>query len=106
MAGEFDLHQLLAGPVIAMNDAQADAAASFYEIFDQFAFEPAQTAAPGAEPAPRQLRMISFVAERATAEGIERRRISMPLLQMIPIGGIGIDSAKIQFSLAVNAEPP
>jgi len=106
MAGEFDLHQLLAGPIIAMNDAQADAAASFYEVFDQFAFEPAQQAAGGAEPEPRRLRMISFVAERATAEGIERRQISMPLLQMIPIGGIGIDSARIQFSLAVNAEPP
>ena len=106
MAGEFDLHQLLAGPIIAMNDAQADAAASFYEVFDQFAFEPAQQAAHGAEPEPRRLRMISFIAERATADGIERRQISMPLLQMIPIGGIGIDSAKIQFSLAVNAEPP
>jgi hypothetical protein len=105
MAGEFDLHQLLAGPVIAMNDAQADAAASFYELFDQFAFEPAE-AARAAEPAPRRLRMISFVAERATAEGVERRQISMPLLQMIPIGGVAIDSAKIQFSLAVNAEAP
>jgi hypothetical protein len=105
MAGEVDLHRLLAGPVIAMNDAQADAAASFYEMFDRFAFEPAETAARGAEPAPRQLRMISFVAERATPEGIERRQISMPLLQMIPIAGVAIDSAKIQFSLAVNAEP-
>lgn len=105
MAGEFDLHLLLAGPVIAMNDAQADAAASFYELFEQFAFEPAEAASRGAEPAARRLRMISFLAERATPSGIERRQISMPLLQMIPIGGVAIDSAKIQFSLAVNAEP-
>lgn len=106
MAGEFDLHQLLAGPIVAMNDAQADAAASFYELFEQFAFEPQDTAARGGAPEARSLRMISFVAERATAGGIERRQISMPLLQMIPIGGIAIDSAKIEFSLAVNAEPP
>lgn len=103
MAGEFDLHQLLAGPIIAMNDAQADAAASFYELFDQFAFEPPGEAALADEP--RRLRTISFVAERATTEGLERRQISMPLLQMIPIGGIGIDTARIQFSLALNAEP-
>ena len=103
MAGEFDLHQLLAGPIIAMNDAQADAAASFYELFDQFAFEPPVEAARSDEP--RRLRTISFVAERATPEGLERRQISMPLLQMLPIGGIGIETAKIQFSLALNAEP-
>jgi hypothetical protein len=103
MAGEFDLHQLLAGPIIAMNDAQADAAASFYELFDQFAFEPAAATALADEP--RRLRTISFVAERATSEGLERRQISMPLLQLIPIGGVGIDTARIQFSLALNAEP-
>jgi len=101
MAGDFDLHQLLAGPIIAMNDAQGAAAASFYELFEQFAFEAADPAAAQ----PRQLRMLDFVAERATAEGIERRHISLPLLQMIPIGGVGIESAKIEFTLAVNAEP-
>lgn len=103
MAGEFDLHHLLAGPIIAMNDAQADAAASFYELFDQFAFEPHADGSTAGEP--RRLRTISFIAERATAEGIERRQISMPLLQMIPIGGVAIDSAKMQFALALNAEP-
>lgn len=105
MAGDFDLHHLLAGPVIAMNDAQADAAASFYDLFERFAFEPADRAARGAGDAPRRLRMISFLAERATPEGIERRRISMPLLQMIPIGGVAIDSAKIEFALSVTAGP-
>jgi hypothetical protein len=102
MAGEVDLNALLAGPIIAMNDAQADAAASFFELFEQFAFEPPVDGDPAA---PRRLRMISFVAERATAAGVERREISMPLLQMIPIGGVAIDSAKIQFSVALNAEP-
>jgi hypothetical protein len=105
MAGDFDLHQLLAGPIIAMNDAQSEAAGSFYEIFDQFAFEPTVEEAAGEAAPPRRLRMISFVAERSTPEGIERRQISMPLLQMIPIAGVTIDSAKIEFSLAVNAEP-
>lgn len=104
MAGDFDLHQLLAGPIIAMNDAQADAAASFYELFEQFAFDPASVAPDGAQE-PRRLKTISFIAERATPDGIERRQISMPLLQMLPIGGVAIDSARIQFSLAINAEP-
>lgn len=105
MAGEFDLHQLLAGPIIAMNDAQANAAASFYELFEQFAFETPGDSDDVVSSAARRLKMISFIAERAVEGRLERRQISIPLIQMIPMGGIGIDSAKIEFSLAVNAEP-
>jgi hypothetical protein len=104
VAGEVDLNALLAGPIIAMNDAQADAAASFFELFEQFAFEPPRADAGPSEP--RRLRMISFVAERAIASGVERREISMPLLQMIPIGGVAIDTARIQFSVALTADAP
>jgi hypothetical protein len=112
---QIHLNQLLAGPIIAMNDAQADAAASFYELFEAFAFEtqpPAVSdpdlalASVAAEPAARRLKMISFVAERRAPDGsLEKREISMPLLQMIPIGGIAIDSAKIEFSLAIDTAP-
>lgn len=109
MAGEFDLKQLLAAPVVAMNDAQADAAANFYDMLQAFAFEGPPPAANGAVAAvdagPRRLRMISFIAESADADGrLHRREISMPLIQLIPIGGVGIDSARIEFSLAVDVE--
>lgn len=104
MAGEFELRQLLAAPVVAMNDAQADAAATFVELLDQFAFE--EPASGEARGAPRSLRMIGFVAERAIAGGrVERREISMPLLQLIPLGGIGIDTARLEFTVALTAAP-
>lgn len=105
MAGSFELHQLLAGPVVAMNDAQAEAAARFYEIFERFAFEP-EAARTSAEASARHLRVISFVAERPRPDGgMERREISMPLLQMIPMAGVGIDAATLRFAVALTEEP-
>ncbi|HZF94735.1 MAG TPA: DUF2589 domain-containing protein [Allosphingosinicella sp.] len=104
MAGDFELHELIAAPILAFVEAQAEAAATFYDVLERFAFEEKQ---PGADAGgARRLRMIAFVAERAGADGtLERREIGIPLLQMIPLSGLGIDTARLQFAVALTAEP-
>ena len=117
MADEFDLSELIAAPIRALNEAEAAAASRFVELFLEYTLEAApdgmatrqvRTAAdaPGtaaqAPPLPR-LRQLSFEMHRADPDGqIRAHTLTVPLLQLLPFGGVSIDQATLHYGLALR----
>jgi hypothetical protein len=100
MADDFDFWKLIAGPIQAMNEAEAASAARFVDLMTEYAFEPGETA-----EAPRRLRELTFDMRRIGSNGqVETRRISIPLLQLLPLGGVSIGEATLKFGLSMRAE--
>lgn len=100
MADDFDFWKLIAGPIQAMNEAEAASAARFVDLMTEYAFEPGET-----PEAPRRLRELSFDMRRIGSNGqVETRRISIPLLQLLPLGGVSIGEATLKFGLSMRAE--
>jgi hypothetical protein len=121
MADEFDLSDLIAAPIRALNEAEAAAATRFLELLLDYALEhptedPAAAAArpaAGADaaqaeatPTPR-LRQFTFDMERVDPDGVTRtHRLSVPLFQLLPFGGVSIDQATLNYGVTLRAARP
>jgi hypothetical protein len=116
MTDQRELWQLLAAPISAVNEAEAANAVRFVELLTEYACveeaspnetpeAPSTTRDPG--PRPRRFRELAFEIERRNELGApERREIRIPLLQLIPVGGVSIERAKLSYALAVDALAP
>jgi hypothetical protein len=59
------------------------------------------------ETHPRRLRELTFEVEARDERGApERRRLRIPLFQLMPISGVSIERAKLSYALAVGTAPP
>ena len=106
MAEDYDFAELIAAPIKAANDAQADAAANFVEQLERFAFEPhGIDDATNVGGAPRELQQVKFQAQTGLDENGEsaKQEIAMPLLQLVPLSGLLIEDAKIEFECDLKA---
>lgn len=105
MSEDIDFYQLLAGPILAANEAQAGVAANFVEQVYHFAFADGGT---GTDTEGRDLRMVRFLADGGIDQNGRptKQEIAMPLLQLVPLSGLMIDNARIEFTCEVNAQPP
>jgi hypothetical protein len=110
MADDFDLWELIAAPIKAMNEAEAGSATRFVELLLDYALEPVPAADPKQKTvvapaaAPTKLREVSFQMRRPTAPGqTETREITLPLLQLVPIGGVSINEATLNYGLSMSA---
>ena len=116
MADDFDLWELIAAPISAMNEAEAGAAGRFVELLLDYAIEPPKAvdpskrssieaaAQPTATATPAKLREVSFETRRLNTQGqIETRRITLPLLQLMPIGGVSINEATLTYGFSMRA---
>lgn len=111
MADEFELWELIAAPIKAMNEAEAEGASRFVELFLDYALEqPEETPATArAAPAPAtdaRLREVAFEISRPGMDGESvPHRLSVPLMQMLPFGGVCIDQATLTYGLALSTGP-
>lgn len=96
---DFDLMELIAAPIIAMNEAESDNAVRFVELLQDFAF--IEDPVTGA----KKLQNLEFSFDRADADGqIRVQTVSIPLLQFMPIGGVSIDQATLNYALKLQPQ--
>jgi len=97
---DFGLEELIAAPIIAMNEAEAENAARYVELLDNYAFE---TAVKGG---PKKLSTLAFSYARIEADGTQSlQSVEIPLIQFLPISGVAIDQAKLNYALKLNPKP-
>ncbi len=94
---DFDLHELLAAPILAMNEAEAQNSARYVELLEEYAFEPAKAGGI------RKLSTLSFSYMRAEPDGTAQlQNVEIPLVQFLPISGVSIETAKLNYALKIN----
>lgn len=97
---DFGLEELIAAPIIAMNEAEAENAARYVELLDEYAFE---TSVKGG---PKKLSTLAFSYARVEADGTASlQSVEIPLIQFLPISGVAIDQAKLNYALKLNPKP-
>ena len=80
-----------------MNEAESQNAERFVELLEQVALEPAD---PDGH---RKLSVLAFSYERAEPDGTTTRQsVEVPILQLLPIGGISIEHARLNYALKVS----
>ena len=97
---DFGLEELIAAPIIAMNEAEAENAARYVELLDNYAFE---TSVQGG---PKKLSTLAFSYARIEPDGTPSlQSVEIPLIQFLPISGVAIDQAKLNYALKLNPKP-
>jgi len=97
---DFGLEELIAAPIIAMNEAEAENAARYVELLDNYAFE---TSVKGGL---KKLSTLAFSYARIEADGTASlQSVEIPLIQFLPISGVAIDQAKLNYALKLNPSP-
>jgi hypothetical protein len=92
---DFDLYELIAAPIIAMNEAEAQNAARYVDLLEDYAFED--------KDGQRKLSTLAFSYARAEADGTASlQSVEIPLIQFLPISGVAIDQAKLNYALKIN----
>lgn len=95
---DFDLHELISAPIIAMNEAEAENSARYVELLEAYAFDEAAD-----KSAPRTLSTLAFSYARAEPDGTASiQSVEIPLIQFLPISGIAIEQAKLNYALKIN----
>jgi hypothetical protein len=88
---------LIGGPLVAAIEAQASAAKSTADFILDVAYKPL---AEGADPnQARELQTVDFIYSRGT----EKASLSVPLLAIVPIPYIRIDTMSINFKANISA---
>ena len=96
---DFDLYELISAPIIAMNEAEAENSARYVELLQEYAFEKAEEGETG----PRKLSTLAFSYARAEPDGTASlQSVEIPLIQFLPISGIAIEEAKLNYALKIN----
>lgn len=94
---DFDLHELISAPIIAMNEAEAQNSARYVELLEDYAFE-----APDKDGR-RPLSTLAFSYARAEPDGTASlQNVEIPLIQFLPISGVAIEQAKLNYALKIN----
>jgi len=97
---DFGLEELIAAPIIAMNEAEAENAARYVELLDNYAFE------NSVKGGPKKLSTMAFSYARIEADGTQSlQSVEIPLIQFLPISGVAIDQAKLNYALKLNPKP-
>ncbi|MBN3940006.1 DUF2589 domain-containing protein [Nostoc sp. NMS9] len=92
--------ELIAGPLIATLSADFDAGAKFVEFFQKYGME--ETVVTGTEAPVRRLKMVTF----SYNQGGREYRVEVPLLSLIPLPLLQIDTAEFEFNIRVFTEVP
>ena len=94
---DFDLHELISAPIIAMNEAEAQNSARYVELLENYAFEDLDNSGT------RRLSTLAFSYARAEPDGTASlQSVEIPLIQFLPISGVAIDQAKLNYALKIN----
>jgi hypothetical protein len=97
---EFDLYELISAPIIAMNEAEAQNSERYVELLEAYAFDKAD------EKGQRGLSKLEFSYARVEADGTATlQSVEIPLIQFLPISGVAIESAKLNYALKINTAP-
>jgi hypothetical protein len=100
LLSQLPLGAIIGGPLKAAVDAQAAAAAACYEFIQKVGFEPGEGA-----NAPGRTRTVTFIYERQQTGGAEpsRLEITVPLLSIMPLPFIRIESLTVSFKASIGA---
>ena len=94
-----DLWKLVAGPIQAINEAEHNNALQFAELLSELAFD------SSSEEKSQKLRELSFKTTVTDELGTPQEQlVSIPLLQLVPIGGVTVDKAKLTYSLRARTD--
>ena len=94
---DFDLYELISAPIIAMNEAESQNSARYVELLEDYAFEKVD------ETGQRKLSKLAFSYARAEPDGTASlQTFEIPLIQFLPISGIAIETAKLNYALKIN----
>ncbi len=101
-----DFAQVIGAPLEAVIKAQASAAQVTTNFIEQTAFEKPETNADKAGP--RKLRVATFdygqmMGSKVRSAGADNLQIKVPLLTMIPIPFIRVDSMSINFNVSLHS---
>lgn len=95
---DFDLHELISAPIIAMNEAEAENSARYVELLEAYAFDAAEE-----KDGTRTLSTLAFSYARVEPDGTASlQSVEIPLIQFLPISGIAIEQAKLNYALKIN----
>jgi len=96
---DFDLMELISAPIIAMNEAESDNAARFVELLNEFAFRKNEDTGESV------LEKLKFSFDRVDPDGQTRtQNVEIPLIHFLPIGGIAIDQATLNYALKLDPQ--
>jgi hypothetical protein len=100
LLSQLPLGAIIGGPLKAAVDAQAAAAAACYEFIQKIGFEPGQAA-----DAPSKTRTVTFTYERHDAGNAApvHVEITVPILSIMPLPFIRIESLTVNFKAAIGA---
>lgn len=94
---DFNLHELISAPIIAMNEAEAQNSARYVELLEDYAFDTSE------KDGTKTLSTLAFSYARAEPDGTATlQSVEIPLIQFLPISGIAIDQAKLNYALKIN----
>lgn len=94
---DFNLHELISAPIIAMNEAEAQNSARYVELLDEYAFDTSE------KDGTKTLSTLAFSYARVEPDGTASlQSVEIPLIQFLPISGIAIDQAKLNYALKIN----
>ena len=97
---DFDLHELISAPIIAMNEAEAENSIRYVELLESYAFDAPKKA--GDAPS---LSTLAFTYARAEPDGTASlQSVEIPLIQFLPISGVAIDHATLNYALKINPQ--
>jgi hypothetical protein len=99
------LHELIGGPLLAIVEAEAQAARATVDFIERVGFQPADRAGAGVggDGQLGPMRMAEFEYIKADETGVLRPfRVRVPLLALTPIPAVRVKTARIKFTAKVT----
>jgi hypothetical protein len=99
-----NLYEIVAGPLMALVQAEAQAAKTTLEFIEKVGFTPAATTGKIVDEFKvGKVRMAEFIYKKADANGqLADFTASVPVLSLVPIPAIQVKEATISFSVRIN----
>jgi hypothetical protein len=99
-----NLYEIIAGPLMALVQAETQAAKTTLEYIEKVGFIPASTTGKSTDEVKvGKVRMAEFNYRKADANGqLTDFTAALPVLSLVPIPAIQVKSATISFSVKIN----
>ncbi len=98
-----NLYEIIAGPLMALVQAETQAAKTTLEYIEKVGFTPSTTGKTTDEIRVGKVRMAEFNYKKADANGqLADFTAAVPVLSLVPIPAIQVKSATISFSVKIN----